>query len=66
MPKFAFIFHRDVYLRHVIEAATYQEAENLALEADDYDGVIFSTPFFLMQTSRQMSQDAFVEIQEIS
>ena len=52
MPKFSFIFHRDVYLRHVIEAATYQEAEELALEADDRDGVTFSTPFLLQHSKR--------------
>lgn len=64
MPKFSFIFHKNVYLRHVVDAPTFQEAEKIALEASDAIGTTFETPF-LLEYSRRIDPSASEGILEI-
>lgn len=65
MPKYAFIFHKNVYLRQVVEADTYKLAEEEALEMDESIGQRFETPFLLDHVKRLDPQDVSAQILEI-
>ena len=65
MPKYSFVFHKNVYLRQVVEADTYKQAEDEALEMDESIGVRFETPFLLANSKRLHDQDASEQTLEI-
>lgn len=65
MPKYAFVFHKNVYLRQVVEAESYRLAEEEALEMDESKGYRFETPFLLASSKRLPDQDASEQTLEI-
>lgn len=63
--KYSFIFHKNVYLRQIVEADDYHGAEEKALELDDSIGQTFETPFLLAHSKRVGDQDVFEQMLEI-
>ena len=58
MTRYSFIFHKNVYLRQIVESDDYHSAEEKALEMDESIGQTFETPFLLAHSKRVGDQDA--------
>jgi hypothetical protein len=65
MPNYSFIFHKNVYLRQVVEAEDYKTAEEIALGMDESTGTRFETPFLLDYSKRLDVRDVFERTLEI-
>lgn len=65
MPTFSFIFEKTVFLRHVVKANSYSEAEEIALEADDREGATFETEYLLSYSKELVDSSASEGIKEI-